>query len=283
VFFRVNALFQISFRSRAIYFLPLPPLLPAVDLPFSPPDEDVEPFAAPPDVFDAPPDFVDFPALPPAFVPEPPPAFDEAAVLPPLEAPPLDFAEAAVTPALPVPFVPASAPILFAPPSVDEPALLVFEAAPLPPLEPAPLDFEAAPVAPFDVTPALPVPFVPESAPRLFAPPLPDELALLLFDEAVFPAPTEPPCPLVFEEEAAVFADFPALPVPFVPASAPSSKSLTASATTPKTPTAAPVAAPARSSPAASLAWSRSPGSELFLEDFFAPLLLLFDFVEPDF
>jgi hypothetical protein len=249
-------------RKRGFYFLVLA-LLSATDLLLAAvPDEDAAVFAAPPALlapppvlFAAPPpvELFDLPALPVPFVPASLPGRAPAVLLAFV-----DF------PALPVPFVPAS------------PALAFDEAPFLPPLESPPLDFD-------DFTPALPVPFVPASPPFLFAPPVVDELPLLVFAEAVFPAPAEPPCPLVFAEAAAVFDALPALPVPFVPASPPSSSSLTASATTPKTPTAAPVAAPARSSPAASLAWSRSPGSDLFLEDFLAPPLPLCDFAGLDF
>jgi hypothetical protein len=261
------ALFAGKFSlSEIIYFLALPPPLPLPPLAVLPPllpAADLlllaaAPFAAPPELLAAP------------LLPLPPPLELLAAVPPP------ELFDFAALPALPVPFVPASPPgfalaalLAFddfpAPdePAFDETALLL-----PPPLEAPPLDFAAPP--------ALPAPFVAESPLAFAAPPFEDELALFAFDE-------EPLLPLLLPPLVPApldFVDFPALSVPFVPASPPSITPLTASATTPKTPIAAPCAAPVRISPAASFALSRISPATLLLADFFPPL---FDFAEVDF
>jgi hypothetical protein len=234
------------------------PALPVPFVPASP--EDFEADDLPPEDFaDVPPPFddeLDFDEEPPLFD-EPPELLAFDAALPPvlaLEEPPDDF------------------PLLTEPPALLFPPLLALDEAP-------PFAEELAPL-PADL-PALPVPFVPASPPARLAPPLVD--ALELFDlPALPPLLVDEPPP--FDEELLLLPpflpppvpdDFPALPVPFVPASPPSSRPLAASAKMFIPVAAAPCAALDKSSPATSLTVSRMPPDELFLPP-------LFDFLPVD-
>jgi hypothetical protein len=231
-------------------FVASPPLLPAVDdLPFVMPLPVEEDDDAP---------FFAEPPEPPELLLEPP----ELLAAPPELFAPLD--------GLPAFF--DGEPELLADDAEPELSVFVEELFPLAPDEIPPpefLDFDAALAPLADFAELLPLR-------ALLLPAFEDELALFVLDEESLSPPELPP----FDFDAELFP--PPAPVDLPP----SSISPTASATAPKIPTAAPVAAFVRISPATSLAVSKMPGSDFFLEpeEFFSLFLPLFDFAaEVDF